>query len=130
MSDGDASDVTFKRCTNCKYLWRERDDFLGDPLVELIGYQAWLPDPELGLVLFNHHECGTTMALEARAFEDLFDGPVYEASKHGSEECFGFCDDEQALESCPAECACAWVREVLQILRRWPKGSDRSTTHG
>jgi hypothetical protein len=118
----DDSGASFKDCTNCGHPWPERDGFLADPQVELKGYQAWLPDPVLGLFLFNHNVCGTTLGIPAREFEDLYDGPVYKARKTGTEDCYGYCESsENSLDPCPAECECAWVREILQIVRNWPK---------
>jgi hypothetical protein len=25
------------------------------------------------------------------------------------------------LTACPAQCECAWVRRLLQVIRQWPK---------
>ena len=123
MSEPAQSAEPFKQCTLCGKVWPARDDFLSEPTIELAGYQAFLPDPVLGLFLFNHQSCGTTLALKAEEFRDLYDGPVYTERKTHTEECMGYCDTEDELRPCPQECECAWVREILHIVKGWPKAS-------
>jgi hypothetical protein len=111
----------FKTCTYCSHVWPDRAAFLSDPKVVAIGYQAYSPDPVLGLFLFNHLECETTMALPAKAFAELYSGPIYRSRMSGTAGCLGHCDDQENLEPCPNECECAWVREVLQVVKGWQK---------
>lgn len=118
MSDSKRSDDFFKTCS-CSAHWETRDVFLDDPDTRLIGYQADFTELALGLLLFNH-SCGTTLAVEAMAFRDLYDGPVYQKSARGSDECPGYCLHRDTLARCPAECECAFVREILQIILDWP----------
>ena len=94
---------------------------MADPATVPIGYQAFLPDLELGLFLFNHEPCGTTMALQAGAFSDLHAGPVFAQRLTGSAICVGYCLQRSEVRPCPNECECAWVRDVLQVVRGWPK---------
>jgi hypothetical protein len=91
-----------------------------------VGYQSWLDDLELGLFLFNHDTCGTTLALQAGAFTDLYDGPVFAGSGKlmGTDACSTYCLNSSDLRPCPKECECAYVRQVLQIVRSWPKQGD------
>ena len=112
----------FKTCTSCRREWATRDDFLSDRTVEFVGYQSWLPDPILGLFLFNH-DCGTTLAIKAGEFEDLYQGPIYRSSLAGSKECAGYCHSEGETNACALECECAWVGQVGKLASDWPKTS-------
>jgi hypothetical protein len=111
-----ADSGVFKQCS-CKKVWRTREEFLDDPEVEIIGYQVDLEKLENGFFLFNHHACKSTLGVTIFIFKDLYDGPVYTERKTGSEECPTFCLYKENLERCPAKCACAYVREIIQIIR-------------
>lgn len=111
----------FKTCPLCTQTWANRDRFLEDAQLELIGYQVDFEEVNLGLFLFNHHRCGTTLAIRSGLFADLYRGPRRSTCRAGSESCPGLCLRSWELEPCPADCECAWVREVLQVIRNWPK---------
>jgi hypothetical protein len=61
------------------------------------------------------------LAIRAGAFEDLYNGPVFKKRVTGSEECPEYCLHEDELLPCPNQCECAYVREVIQIVKNWPK---------
>ncbi len=111
----------FKKCTCCDIPWFSRDEFLQDGNIELVGYQANFRRLELGYFLFNHLTCESTIAIPAGLFKDLFDGSVFAERLIGSDSCPGFCLHHEILEACEEQCECAYVREILQILRNWPK---------
>jgi hypothetical protein len=111
----------FKKCSCCENPWLGRDEFLRDGNVDLIGYQANFNHLELGYFLFNHLTCQSTLAIPAGWFIDLYDGPVFAERLAGSESCPGYCLYETSLELCTAECECAYVREVMQVIKNWPK---------
>lgn len=115
----------FKKCPLCAHPWKTREAFLSDPGLEIIGYQSRFDEVESGLYLFNH-VCQTTLALEVAAFEDLYKGPRYETPLTGSDECDGYCLDINALEACRADCKYAYVRDIIQIIKNWPKSRTRS----
>ena len=117
----------FKICPLCTETWSDRDRFVADPLIELIGYQVDFEDVSLGLFLFNHHRCGTTMAVRAGLFKDLYHGPLSCTRRTGSEACPGLCLRSGELAPCPADCECAWVREVMQVIRNWPSDWQQQT---
>lgn len=74
--------------------------------------------------MFNHEipTCGTTLAMAALAFRDLHAGPVFKARlTPGDEGCPGFCQYEDNLMPCPGRCSCAYVRDILQQIKAWPK---------
>jgi hypothetical protein len=105
-------------------VWADRDGFLADPALELIGYQAFLEDLELGLFLFTHYPCGTTLAIRAGDFSDLHHGPIFAERLTSSDACPGYCLRERELQPCANHCECAWVRNVLQLVGGWPKAAS------
>lgn len=111
----------FKACPGCGFKWHSRDDFLNDNNISFVGYQVNFKNLRTGIFLFNH-SCKDTLALEVGAFEDLYDGPIYQERATGSDSCPGHCLREDILDPCPAKCECAFVREIIQILRN--KGSS------
>jgi hypothetical protein len=117
----------FKTCPHCSKTWSNRDVFLADADLEVIGYQVDFEAIESGLFLFNHHDCRTTLAVPAGSFKDLHSGPFFSERKTGSESCPKYCLRQNELERCPVECECAWVREVLQVLRRKPGAIPAAT---
>ena len=106
----------FTKCPKCKHQWLERELFLEDKDISIIGYQASYEDLVAGAFLFNH-SCGTTMGIKVEKLEDLYDGTIFNEKLVGSEECPEFCLYEKNLEPCPAKCECAFVREIIQILK-------------
>ena len=106
----------FKVCSQCGETWLTRHGFLADSEVVCIGYQVNFGELLAGLFLFNH-SCMGTLGVEVRAFRDLYDGEVFEDRATGGEECPERCLHEDDLGRCPAKCECAFVREVLQVVR-------------
>ncbi|MFH2001785.1 MAG: hypothetical protein ABIK28_19020 [Planctomycetota bacterium] len=111
----------FKQCSCCERFWFDRELFLSDDAIDCIGYQVNFDHLELGYFLFNHHTCGSTMAISANCFTDLYDGPIFNERRTGQDECPEFCLHTDNFEKCPAQCICAYVREVLQIVKSWRK---------
>ncbi|MEW6670088.1 MAG: hypothetical protein AB1427_00210 [Thermodesulfobacteriota bacterium] len=110
----------FKQCTACRFKWSTRDQFLEDPDVELLGYQANFVELLAGFFLFNH-SCKTTLAIDVEAFTDLYDGPIFRQRLTGTEQCPEHCLHEDNLMPCPNQCECAFVREIIQSVKTWPK---------
>lgn len=113
----------FKTCPCCPQTWSTREELLADPNIELVGYQVNFGTLELGLILFNHKACRSTLALHARLFRDLYEGPVFAERRTGEAECPRFCLRADELGACAARCECAYIREILQIIREWPKAA-------
>ena len=111
----------FKKCSCCEEPWFSREDFLQDCNTDLVGYQANFSQLELGFILFNHLTCESTIAIPAGLFKDLYAGPVFAHRMTGTEFCQGFCKDTEALQPCDARCECAYVRDIMQTIRDWPK---------
>lgn len=116
----------FKRCTMCKKTWEERDAFLADPEINIIGYQVNFEELQLGYFLFNHMTCQTTLAIHAAHFVDFYRGPVYAERKTGTAECNQHCLQKNDLDLCAAKCECAYVREIIQMVREWPTANDQA----
>jgi hypothetical protein len=115
----------FKKCTCCDFPWASRIEFLQDGNTKLVGYQANFCQLELGYFLFNHLTCESTIAIPAGLFKDMYDGPLFSQRLTGTEVCQGFCEDMDSLEPCDAQCECAYVREIMQIIRKWPKEAEQ-----
>lgn len=86
----------------------------------MIGYQVHFDELVAGLFLFDHI-CGTSFAIQAGSFQDLYDGPMFIEKLNGTEECEGYCVHKNDLRPCPAKCECAYVREIMQVILSWPK---------
>ncbi|MBN2201865.1 hypothetical protein JW777_07935 [bacterium] len=117
----DITKTPFKTCPVCKAAWDTRHDFISDPDIQLGGYQVNFDNFRLGFFLFNHMTCRNTLGVKAADFLDLHDGPVYEKRLVGTGDCPGYCLHQSELRPCPAKCECAFVRDVLDRLKRWPK---------
>jgi hypothetical protein len=118
-------EAPFKVCTLCGKGWQSREDFIGDPEAQLVGYQAHFQELTEGFFLFNHMRsgCGSTIAIAVKHFVDLYSGPVFETQLRGGPSCPGFCLHTRALNPCPQKCECSFVRGVIQVIRAWPKRS-------
>ena len=115
----------FKQCGLCNEIWMNYNDFLSDPQLKLIGYQASFDELETGLFMF-HHTCKNTLAIPTRDLTCLYDGPIFQERATGTDECPEYCLQQYNLDPCPVECECAYVREVLQIAKKWPKKNGQS----
>ncbi len=115
-----SEETEFKSCPACKHVWKTRKEFLEDSNVWIVGYQVHFKDLTEGLFLFNH-SCKTTMATRASSFIDLYRGPMFADRLTGTDECPGHCLVEHELRQCPNKCDCAFVREMIQIIKTWPK---------
>ena len=110
----------FIRCSKCGFQWESRETFLSDPAIQLVGYQVHFEMLLEGLFMFNHR-CGTTLSLCAGKFRSLYDGQVFEGCLLGKLDCPGYCLYETNLLPCPVQCECAFVRDILQVIKQWPK---------
>jgi len=110
----------YKTCPMCRKIWPRLHDLVRDRLLRLVGYQAAVPEPEKGLLLFTHEMdgCNSTLAMPARDFRFMYDGPVYSECNFGEPTCESHCLEHSDLEACAAQCCMAWVRAVIQYIRR------------
>jgi hypothetical protein len=42
----------------------------------------------------------------------------------GTAECPEFCLHRSKLNPCPAKCECAYIREIIQAIKNWPKAGS------
>ena len=114
----------FKTCPCCNATWLTRSDFLSDPSLEINGYAPDFDNLLEGLFFFTHHSpgCFSTMTLKAKSFNDLYTGKKYPERKTGDEDCLRLCFDKQELRRCDELCECAYVREIIGVIREHPKG--------
>jgi len=110
----------FKECLPCGNKWSARDDFLEDPNIKIIGYQVNFDDLVTGVFLFNH-SCGARLALPVRYFNGLYEGPIFKNRATGSDDCPGHCLYQDQLDKCLARCECAYVRNIIDIIKKWSK---------
>ncbi len=112
----------FKICTKCAYTWRDIGDFLKDPAICLVGFQANLYENEPGLYLFNHileeNQCDTTLTVDVETFFSLYKGTMFKDLKFKSPECEGHCTRVEDLSRCPVECKNAVAREIMQVFSK------------
>lgn len=109
--------MPFKKCPKCRRSWRDRESFLSDPDLRLIGYQVNYGELNAGLFLFNH-DCRTSLAVKAGEFADMHKGPIFESRFANTDRCAGHCLHVNDLNPCPNKCECAYVRDVLQEVKR------------
>jgi hypothetical protein len=114
----------FKKCTNCGYIWKNREDFLADPDIEIIGYQALFEEIKDGLFLFNHM-CETTLATNVIDFNDLYKGPVFDMSLADTDECSKECYDINNLDACGARKLNTKVLSLPKIFSHYLKIKER-----
>lgn len=110
----------FKECLPCSNKWFARDDFLEDPSIQIIGYQVNFDDLAAGTFLFSH-SCGEILSLSVRHFNGLYEGPIFKERVTGSDDCPGYCLYQEQLDKCSARCECAYVRNIIDIIKEWPK---------
>lgn len=113
----------FKKCPNCGYEWRDREDLLSDPDVEIIGYQVNFLRLEAGYFMFNH-SCKGTFTVPANQFKDLYHGSIFAKRAAGTDACPEYCLHQVELRPCPVHCECAYVREIINIIQKWQKRRD------
>ncbi len=118
----------FKKCPSCGFEWNNRENLLSDPDVEIVGYQVNYIRPSAGYFLFNH-SCKGTFSVQADYFEDLYDGPVFTKCAAWSHECPDYCLRRDDLRPCPIHCECAYVRQILQTIKNWPKLRDSGSCY-
>ena len=110
----------FLTCSCCGFTWKSRKEFLADETLKLNGYQVNLLSLEDGLFLFTHNVqgCCTTLAVKVNEFSDMHTGENYTERRTDQEDCPGYCRNEKFLGRCEAKCECAYVRNIIQVIRK------------
>ena len=110
----------FQICKYCAFKWGDLNDFLGDPGIKINGYRVNVDDLTAGTFIFNHL-CGATLKLSVKEFTFLHEGPIYKERATGTEECPEYCLYQDQLDTCPARCECAYVRDIIDLIKSWPR---------
>ena len=108
---------TFKTCPTCAAQWEDRKQFLGDPCLKLLGYQSTFTMGQPGLFLFNH-SCGSTIALEATTFEDIYDGDIYRHCEAHYSNHADYCCKADTGEKHVKTCVCQFATEMATTLQQ------------
>jgi hypothetical protein len=113
----------FKQCPCCHKIWETREKFLSDPDIKIIGYKAHFEILDLGMFFFNHlvDNCCSTITIYVKQFKELYTGKYYDIDKRGTNECKGYCNSIENLNRCDAFCECAFAREIIQLIKEYPK---------
>lgn len=110
----------FSRCRPCGAKWPTREFFLRDPRLEIIEYRANLDDVTAGAFVFLHG-CGSNLSLSVRDFNGLYHGTIFNVRAEGSDACPAYCLYKENLKPCEVKCECAYVRNIIGIIKDWPK---------
>lgn len=110
----------FTECSPCGHKWLSRESFLSDSHIEITGYRVNFDDLSEGTFLFSH-SCGATLALPVRKFNGLYEGPIFQDRATGTEGCPSYCLYQDCLALCSNRCECAYVRNIIDIIKVWPK---------
>lgn len=116
-------DIIFKQCSKCQKIWMNYYDFLADPSLTLCGYQLPFEELETGMFLFDH-SCKTTLSIPVGYFTHLYNGPIFEERATGSDECPVYCLRAEKVAPCKVKCECAYIREIMLIVKNWPKNDQ------
>ena len=113
-------DRFFKTCRACGFKWGDLNDFLGDPDIIITGYRVNFDKLAHGKFVFEH-SCGKTLNLAVKEFKELNQGPIIRKRATGTDECPEYCLYQENLDVCPVRCECAYVRDIIYIIKTWPK---------
>lgn len=129
----ETSSLYFKTCPLCSTSWYTIDDFIRDSEIEVIGYQ---PHPEktgAGLFIFGHRHCNSSISVQLEALSDLqvcltqdadsvyIIGPDMIQEENSTEVCYTNCLRKTDSSNGNKRCECAYVREVIQLIKHLPK---------
>jgi hypothetical protein len=105
-----------KRCTICNKTWTSIREFIDDPDITLIGYQAGAKDINLGGLAFKHL-CGHSFTIPIQVISYILNGPLYEEKETDSFECPGYCLSGKRFRPCLTNAECAYVRKMIQNIQ-------------
>jgi len=108
----------FKTCGSCRKEWEGWQDFVLDPGIRILGFQAVEGLPDANLIVFEH-KCGSSISLLAKRLRHLLPGPDEESRLpvlFGSDVCREHCRLIEDLEACDRPCANSRDRRLIQLL--------------
>ena len=110
----------FAQCRTCGAQWSTRDQFLSDPVLEIVEYRVNFDDFAAGAFIFRH-DCGSKLSLSVRHFNGLYEGPIFNIRAINSDDCPGYCLYKDNMKPCEVKCECAYVRNIIGIIKSWRK---------
>ncbi|MGD0309901.1 MAG: hypothetical protein ABSC02_11500 [Acidobacteriota bacterium] len=119
------SHLPFQKCGSCGQMWNQWPDFIFDPAVRLLGFQAMPGLPDANLVIFVHC-CGSTISILAQRLRHILPGPEQAGdlpSLFDTDMCNQYCRFIESLEACDRPCVNARDRRLILMLLRM-KESD------
>lgn len=113
------SEQIFTECPNCHETWSTQEEFITDEQLEITGYEADFDGLERGRFLFTHRRqsCQSTLTVRVMDFVNLYRGEIFPERKTKSSQCPLYCIDSTQLNRCTVVCECAYVREIIQMIK-------------
>lgn len=121
----------FKTCGSCRKAWEQWQDFVLDPAVRLLGFQAIESLPDANLLVFEH-KCGSSISLLAKRLRHILPPPGEEDRLpvlFGSDICREHCRLVKDLEACDRPCANSRDRRLAQLLLTMKKARPHKPKH-
>ena len=121
-----SSNGPFQKCGSCGKAWQHWRDFILDPGVRLLGFQAVSTLPDANLIVFEHR-CGSTVSVLAKRLRPFFPAIANEPplpALFDSESCNHYCRSMENLEICDRPCANARDRHMIHLLLRMKRGEE------
>lgn len=115
---------SYAACPMCRKEWFSREEFLSDPEITLEGYKVNFVELKAGFFMFRHQGIHP-ITLVVEKFADLYEGEIFEERATGTDECPAYCLYEKELGRCFARCECAFVRDIIQIIKHWEKQNPK-----
>ena len=123
------SDSQFQKCGSCGRSWDQWPDFILDPDIQPIGFQAMPALPEANLLVFEHR-CGSSISVLAKRLRHILadskqatDLPVL----FGTDMCSGHCRFLENLAGCDRLCINARDRRLILMLLKMKRDGSGST---
>jgi len=120
-----SSSQPFQKCGSCGQPWDQWSDFVLDPDIRLLGFQAISGLPDANLLVFEHC-CGSSISILAKRLRHIFPDAEPETELQnlfGTDQCNQFCRFLEHLTACDRPCANARDRRLIQAVLKM-KRSD------
>ncbi len=124
-AESSTSSAPFQKCGSCSSTWNLWTDFILDPGIRLLGFQAISELPDANLIVFEHR-CGSTISILAKRLRPLFPEIANATSisqvLYDSDACNHYCRHVENIEVCDRPCANARDRRMIHLLIKMKRG--------
>ncbi len=112
------SGALFKVCNGCGKRWQTAEQFILDPSLQLVMYQAVFGEVEYGLFVLTHDvpECQSSISVSVGMFRGLVPRD-HQESGFLDPKCEDRCFSQMDLAPCNVDCSMKWARDVMQCLK-------------